>query len=87
MRDPRPSSPARLRVQSISTGFSEETGGVKLTVELTYDTWCCSNGVHELADATKAVERLFSKYDDLFYDMSEDPLEKEIQEEIDRGHQ
>jgi len=83
MREPRPSSPARLRVKSISTCFPEDGDSVELTVKLTYYTWCCSNGAHELSDAAKAVERLFSKYEDMFYDLSTDPLEIEIQKEID----
>lgn len=73
-REPRPGSPARLRVKRIGTEFSEE-GGIEVVVRMSYDTWCC-NGTHELADAAKAIERLFRKYDDEFYDPATDPDEQ-----------
>jgi hypothetical protein len=73
-REPRPGSPARLRVKAIATQYDEENGGIEVVVRMSYYAWCC-DGTHELVDAGKAVERLFRKYDDATYILEEDPDE------------
>ena len=78
-REPRPGSPARLRLRGIAVDMNN-ADEVEVVVKMSYYTWCC-NGAHELADASKAVERLFRKYEDTFYDPATDPDEEVWQRE------
>lgn len=79
-REPRPGSPARLSVKTVSAAYDSQEGNIEVAVKMSYDVYCC-NGTHELIDAGKAVERLFRKYDDMFYDPTTDPDEERWHEE------
>lgn len=59
MKSLKPNDPRRLTIKSIDKIKETYPGDqLTLTVKVTYDTWCCTQG-HEYAHATKAVTDLF----------------------------
>lgn len=56
-KEPKPASPARLRVQNVNIGGRDQDQ-TQFTITVTYDNWCC-NGLHEVADAISAIDILF----------------------------